>query len=1335
MRNLIPKFVVDQYLNNENSGEFEACSIFIDISGFTQTTEALMKHGKEGAEVLSDTLEFLFSTAVDSIYSHDGFITRYAGDAFTALLPIGDKDPVEVAKLVLKSANVIQDFFSVNKIFKSKYGDFPFAVKVGLSYGLVDWGIVGNDDSKAYYFKGYAVDNCAFAEHFCDQGDIVADENILNLFRDKIAKSAQKNDSGTIFHQILETKDYETPEKPAVAPVLSEEAAAVFAGHNELNFPAGEFRDAVSVFISFESVPDLDTFINVVIDKQEAYGGSHPHLDFGDKSGNVLVFFGAPISYENNLDRALKFILGIRDEMDPSVKLRAGICQGILYAGYNGTELRQEFTCLGNTVNQSARYMMKAGWGELFVSEDISKNSSFVFNYVDDFEFKGRAGTIPTYKLEDEVEEQTTVFIGEHLGRDNEIKRLTNYLAPLHKSKFGGIVYIDGNAGVGKSRLIHELKRTLNQDEFSIFRMRCDGILQKSFNPIIYFIDSYFNQSKDMSAEQNKTNFELKLNELVDLTTDEEISNELIRTKSFLGALLNIHWPNSLYESLEAQIRYENTLYAIKNLIKAESLLKPVVIELEDCHWVDTDTLNLLHVLSRNVENYPIIIISPCRFNDDDTNFSFELEGIKESRITLESLDKKISKKLIENHLKCDDLPKNTLNIIYQKSDGNPFYIEQLLLYLVDNKCFDEKFNINADNIEMPSGINAIIVARIDRLTRKLKHIVKTASTLGREFAVKILSAMLKNQPLGEQLSEGEIETIWFHVSTMDYVFKNALIRDVIYEMQLKKHLRILHALAGETMESLYKDQLEMYYSDLANHYEKAEVEDKALEYLEKAGNYARENYQNSEAITYYDRILTYFDWVQVYADTPKSKSAQTPVKEDDLEGIQKFVDISLQKAGILQLVGKWDESVELCNRLSILSGIIKDDFRQAKTELDLGKLMYVKGNYESAMTHFEHSLHLTENQNDDKNIATVVANMGLVFWRLGKNEDALINFERMKKIAEKQSDMAGVAKAVGNIGLIYQTQRNYSKAMIYYKQQLEIDEKIDDKLGISVATALIGTAHYYMGDLEKAKEFFDKRVKLSEELGDKKGVSDSIGNIGNIYQRMGDYPKALECSEKQLQLSQELGDKRGIGTSSNFIGGVYRLMGEIEKSIPYFKTAFDISKSLGNKQGLASAAGRLGDLYVEIEQYNSAMKYYDKAIKVSKDMKLDSFSWAQMYHKAELLFLLDKFDEANELNEFVLDKKENAGIPEKVFEGRMLRGKIEFHQGKEGPDNYLFKMLDDTESASEKADLHFELFKLIKTKTHQKPAMEFYEQLKAKEPNKAWYELDKRLDILKGKA
>ncbi|MCK4980380.1 MAG: hypothetical protein KAS62_08280, partial [Candidatus Delongbacteria bacterium] len=342
----------------------------------------------------------------------------------------------------------------------------------------------------------------------------------------------------------------------------------------------------------------------------------------------------------------------------------------------------------------------------------------------------------------------------------------------------------------------------------------------------------------------------------------EEIKKELERSKSFLGSLVNLFWEDSLYNQVDAKTKYENTIYAVKNFFMAKSLQDPVVIEISDGIWIDSDSSKMLEVITQNMTGHPIIIISDTRYLDDGSEkVIISNDDIFIERIKLDKLTKELSMKLIENILNPKanidiSIPKETVSFVRKKSEDNPFYIEQIILYLQKNNLLDLEYSLKDKDFEIPSSINSIIIARIDRLKNNLKKVVQTASVLGKEFNIKVLSGMLNNRDIEEELTEGKKENIWSVLTELNYLFRHALISESIYEMQLKKQLRELHKLAAETFEKLFSDEIDQYYFDIANHYYRAESIKKAIDYLFKAGVQAQNEYKNKQAIDLYDRLL-----------------------------------------------------------------------------------------------------------------------------------------------------------------------------------------------------------------------------------------------------------------------------------------------------------------------------------------------------------------------------------------------------------------------------------------------------------------------------------------------
>ncbi|MCK4980625.1 MAG: AAA family ATPase, partial [Candidatus Delongbacteria bacterium] len=520
----------------------------------------------------------------------------------------------------------------------------------------------------------------------------------------------------------------------------------------------------------------------------------------------ALIIFGAPYALENMHSRACDFAVSVRSLKKLDIEPITGISLGMSFTGFVGSEKRCEYTAIGAVVNKAVRYLNRAQSGDILIDTNIyeKKKNDLIVEIFQHEKFKGFSEETTVFKIIKKKEKvHDSVNLSGFVGRDTERDKLLEYVKPIFDNKFGGFIYIDGNAGIGKTRLISEVKRIILTNKFlnlpfgtnNWFFLPCDPILKKSLNPFNHYFKSYFEQSDNNSKEINQALFEAKIYELINDISDEEIKKELERSKSFLGSLVNLFWADSLYDQVDPKTKYENTIYAIKNFVKAKSLQEPVVIEIPDGVWIDKDSSKVLETLTQNIENYPIIIISDTRYLDDGSEMHIiKNDDILIERIKLDKFSKELSVKLIENILnpKANNdisIPKQTVSFIRKKSEDNPFYIEQIILYLQKNDLLDLDFSLKNKDFEIPSSINSIIIARIDRLKNDLKKVIQTASVLGKEFNIKVLSGMLNNKNIEEELNEGEKENIWSVLSELSYLFKHALISESVYEMQLKKQL------------------------------------------------------------------------------------------------------------------------------------------------------------------------------------------------------------------------------------------------------------------------------------------------------------------------------------------------------------------------------------------------------------------------------------------------------------------------------------------------------------------------------------------------------------------
>ena len=865
MHRLIPPFILDRYAAGEFHGSFPAVGLFVDISGFSAMTDALMMHGQEGAEVLANILRSVLDPLIDSVYAQGGFVASSAGDAITALFPLTDGSAPATLR-ALAAAWTIQQHMFTHAEYSTVYQAFKVSAKVGLASGEVNWGIIlsRKGNSGVYYFEGSAVDGSAEAEHQAKAGDIILTAELFG----QVESAVQAGPQGEFFRLEQITAALPLP-LPAFEPVSDLETLSHFFPRkiisNELN---GEFRQVVNMFINLPSVrteTQLVIFMESLFALQEKYGGFINRLDFGDKGTNLLMFWGAPTAFENDIERSLNFILDL--QMVTSIPISAGVTYRISHAGFIGGRLHMEYTCFGRGVNLAARFMTAAPRGEIWVDEYIARRVGhhFEIDFCEEMNFKGFQQPQKVYVLLERKEEERAFYQGTLTGRDADLEQLRQFVHYSFQDNLFSMLVVTGEAGIGKSRLVHDFLTDLKssgQLEYQAFLGQTDEILRQSLNPFKYWLRQYFGVTEAQGESRSKRNFNRKLDELIAATQDQMLAGELDRTRSFLGALINLHWPDSLYEQLDGPGRYKNSFIALTTLLQAESLRTPVILVLEDIHWLNSNSSAFLVQLGRILgvkENlaYPLTILATSRNGKRD----LALKELDFSELALSRLDHEQMNALAAQLLEAP-LGDELIILLKQRAEGNPFYAEQIIHYLKDGDLLvldQDVWKIKPGQVDaLPIDVNVLLVARLDQLSQQVKEAVQTAAVLGREFEVNLLSYMLRKDdayPLPE-ISLGEQEAIWTALTEMRYIFTHSLLREAAYQMQVHTRRRALHTLALEAYEKLAGAGLVERYGELAYHAEQAGLDEKAVHYLNLAGSTALEVYQNDTAADYFTRAL-----------------------------------------------------------------------------------------------------------------------------------------------------------------------------------------------------------------------------------------------------------------------------------------------------------------------------------------------------------------------------------------------------------------------------------------------------------------------------------------------
>ncbi len=1313
MRNLIPQFIQEQFEAGVDTGRLTGYAIFVDLSGFTKLTETLLKEGKAGAERLSDILNAIFEPMVSLVYDQGGFIPHFAGDAYFGIFPSSMTHLTAGQVLAIAAQH-----FQLLKEASQKFPDFDIKVKIGISQGDIEWGIVGKEH-KSFYFKGQAIMGCANSQSHAASQEIIVDEHFAKCLENRQGLVALEEEG---YYKANHDTKVQLPNNDNVErgtlPGLSRAVLSRFLPEPVILFnQKGEFRSVVSVFLSFEGLLDfasLNEFSGIVLEQVANFSGYFKEMEFADKGGVMVVLFGAPVSYENNYERAIEFLLSLDEELMPlenrsQLRRRAGVATGTAYTGMVGGKQRCQYAAVGNRVNIAARIMMQADWGEILVDEEIQKERQFLFQHKGDIVYKGIEGRIPTYRLVGRNVEYRQVFSGVMVGRNAEIKKLIKTAIEAIEKPAPAVTYVYGEAGIGKTRLAYELQNQLKKKKrLRWVTCQSDQILRKPFNPFIYFLKNYFGQSSDNHQSANLDNFERRFGALVNefmYVQHEEanrIKREVIRTKPVLAALTSLKTNNSLWDNLDAKGRYENTMAALSSLLKAEALLRPMVIELEDGHWFDKSSIAFLNDLVGQVRNFPIFFLVTSRYDDEGNkpvlfqNALLEKNDIKFSEIDLNILDDEAIRQFAEERLE-GNIGQELQDLLLKATNGNPFYAEQVLEYFLES---DQLVNVGGEwtvkdkSVRVSDSIQAILTARIDRLSALVKETVKAAAVIGREFELPILTEIMKtsevftsyngnsSQVLKEQIKSAEKAQIWQAVNELRYIFRHALLREAVYDMQLKTRLKELHKLIGEAIEALYASNIEQHYVDLVFHYEQAEVVNKLKYYLLKAADHAREFYQNDQAIECYDRLLTLME------------------KDGGAEGkrISEEVDIYLKKGSILEMTGKWSKAEKLYRKALELARKTENGNLLGNANNQLGYLMMLKGNYDEADSFLETAAAFFGAMHDNRGTSNVFGNLGTLYFRQGKYEDAKLYFIRSIQLAQLYKHTSSNAQIVATLGLTYMNLGKYDDGIRWQQNQLDLCKKVNDRQGMATLYVNMGIVYFEKGDFDNALACYEKGLELSEELGNKQLTAIAIGSIGNVWQRKGNFEMAMQNYQKDLVLVEELGDKQGISIANGLIGELYSIMGEFDKAVEYLQRNLKISVELGYRKGVAKALNSLGDIYFYKNDYNTSIDYYDRCITVTRNIGNKLVLGQSLSEKATVLLAQGKIRKANENLKEAARLAKELGHPELLFESELLAAKIELAEGNTpGSRQALESLLANNPSDQDRGAIYFELSKIDK--------------------------------------
>lgn len=1217
MRNLIPQFIHEQFKRHVYTGCFEAATMSVDMSGFTPLTETMLQYQKDGAEVLTETLGSLFAPLVREAYIRGGLIPLFAGDAFIAVFVHDPEKSPDAPLHALKTAFYVKELLNPHgedRLLQTKYGDFFAGVKVGLSYGTVSWGIPGQGGSYTFYFRGPAVNSCSRAERQATKGEIVVDEAILPFIQRHVT-AVPTADSH--FHKLTAcTFDFPPPRNTPI-PRFCRADLEPFVSSEVLGLKVeAEFREVCSVFICFDEPQDqelLHAIAAEVLSLSNRYGGLFGQMEFGEKGGLIVLAFGAPVAYENNLERAAEFLLTLRGQHLP-VLWRAGMAIGLIWAGFRGGRERCEYGMVGDVVNQAARLALRAGWGEIWTNEAAFEGlcSIFWLDALGAFSLKGKREKVPVYRLAGKREPVERFYRGLMIGREAELVRLREAVEPIFQGRFAGIIYVNGEAGIGKSRLLHEFENFLKRKQVRWCYCPADAIRQSSLHPFKYFLRRYFRQSADLESAENRVRFDRLLDALRSKLSQhshdtQPLEEELNRTRSVLAAMLDLRWEDSLHEQLDPRLRFENIMSAFANFIKVNALLQPVVLQLEDGHWFDEDSRKMIQVLTQALSDYPVAILCASRYQIDGSPYQFAVgDDVLEQALDLTSLSEAGIKALAEQVLEGEMAPE-LVRFLAVKTEGNPLFLEQLLLDMRERGVIGKgdfgRWSAFGDREpDVPRTIRTLLIGRLDRLMGEVKRVVQAAAVLGREFEVQVLSAMLRGErELLTKIKEAEEAQIWVALNELRYLFRHTLMRDAAYDMQMPARLRELHRLAAEAMKQIYTADLSPHYADLSYHYGQAEDIERERHYARLAGEQAVMQFANEEAVAFLSRALDL---------TPTTHQADRYAL---LLAREKVYDLRGEREAQARDLDALEEFIR-----AMTDEPVRAAKRKAEVALRKSNYAQVTSKYPAAIAAARAAVDQAQAAQDKSFEAAGYLQWAIGLWRLGDFQATRSQLERALPLARSSGSRLVEAEALRTFGNVFFYEGDYARAATYQMESLPISREIGDRVGEASALNNLGEAARAQGEYTAAKGYYEQRLQICREIGDRRGECVALANLGLIAHNLGDDETALEYCQRMVRITKEIGHRSYQAYAFHNLGHSLAAQGSsltrrpdpekgdaierLDEAAHAYRQAIALRRELGEQflameslAGLARVFLAKGDLSQAQSQVEEILRYIEK--------------------------------------------------------------------------------------------------------------------------------------------
>jgi len=921
----------------------------------------------------------------------------------------------------------------------------------------------------------------------------------------------------------------------------------------------------------------------------------------------VLALFGAPIAHENDPERAILSALDMREAVSQlELSISVGINTGMMYFGTVGAQQHQEISAYGNDINLAKRLQETADAGHILVGGSTHRltRRAFEFQPAQPLTVKGFAEPISAYEVVKSLPKPEKIrgiegLRAEMIGRDKELSDLKECVDELLAGR-GQIASIIGEAGVGKSRLATELKEYLKEkmkdegkrmtNEKELHPLWLEGRCVSIGESVGYwvFVDilrDYLGFSENDSLEECRSKIIEKMQMLFPQRWEEIVP--------YLGNLLSVRFEDEKIKYLPAeQLKYQ-TFLTLRDIFLAIAQQSPILLIFEDLHWADNLSLDVINLLMDTLTIAPIMLL--CIYRPEKEHRSW-LVGTQASskcldrytEINLRPLNHQESRRLVESLLTIENLPNTVKEMILNKSEGNPFFVEEVIRSLIESGVVyrdGEKWiaKEEAEKIIVPDTIQSIIMARIDRLDEEVRYVLQSASVIGRLFRYRLLQYTTQQERELDRylwkLEEGELVYEEHAIPELEYSFKHVLTQETAYNTILSRRRKEFHRKVAEGYEALYSSRLEEYYDELAYHYSRSDNKEKALNYLVKAGDKSKESFANESAIEYYNQALKLIDDVG------------SGFKPDPTLG-----RIYQNMGEIYSLLSKHKETLECCSKALEYTA---DKKRRASIHQVMGDIYEREGKYDPALDHLNTGIaELGDDTNCPEIVRIYLILVEIIGGHKGNLEEAKNIVLQGWKIVEGTEYYSEVIEIYDYLRWVFRDNKDNAKAFEYAHKAIDAAKKSGNAYLIANSTSGLGWEHLINGEEDIGIKFIIEAIDILKTIGHNYAIGVQYYSLARFYHEKRNWDKVVEYLECYLMVP----DHPWHNYLITHLAWAYLRKGDAEKAIEYSKKSLEVFFD-NRGHGVVDSLSAIENAFALIGKKDDFILYCDK-LKEEKDIK-----------------------------------------------------------------------------------------------------------------------------------